>query len=113
MSDKPRPTSETDALIERHKREMAAALTAVSRRDMSYVKYNEYAIQQAAELMAHARAMEAQLDQALDVLTAIMPYVEEDYHDGCATERFRRAVTEARAVLDGKANTRICGSAGS
>ena len=96
-----RPTPKTDALIERQDSEYANQATPM----MDYI--------QRKQLIAHARAMEAQLDQALDVLTAIMPYVEEDYHDGCATERFRRAVTEARAVLDGKANTRICGSAGS
>ena len=108
-----RPTPETDALIARHARETEVYVRVLCRGEITQAQYNENVIQQAAELMAHARAMEAQLDQALDVLTAIMPYVEEDYHDGCATERFRRAVTEARAVLDGKANTRICGSAGS
>ena len=94
-----RPTPETDALFARHTGEIEKLIPALFRGEITPAQYNEHTIRQAAELMAHARAMEAQLDQALDVLTAIMPYVEEDYHDGCATERFRRAVTEARAVL--------------
>ena len=99
-----RPTPEMDALFARHTGEMEKLIPALFSGEITPTQYNEHTLRQVGELMAHAREMERQRDQALDVLTAIMPYVEEDYHDGCATERFRRAVTEARAVLDGKAN---------